>query len=439
MLDMARAGTVRSTTLIWTTGMANWVPAASTELRDSIADAQKDISSSGQRASAAAQSAPADRGRSAQYAGHMNVSSDQKAQPTSEQLLQEYRKTAAGPVSAVGGGPVSAIKRAWQVFRLKREAAGLQRAHSDLLEKIGILTLQHRPASVDVSDEMADLGGVQSEMNKQQATIDALRGSKGSESVVRECTKQVKALRDRQRQLMIAAGSKAEAVRAEMPDAVGRYLALDALRAGLAQRQATLRQLGESESMAAEEQLSTNSLTHTPLLFISPAVFAVIILCFFMPFFDISCEGRKVADLSGFKVVFYPVLQQEKGPTSSFMMESARAKPGSQLNYAQMDAKDWLLGWLPAVLVLAAAFLGIVFGIRRKPNVALTSAVVGLAGFLFTIIWRIGMGFAMTPAEAKDAQISINISLAAGAYFVLILFLGVSAFNGYFHFNSEKP
>ena len=43
---------------------------------------------------------------------------------------------------------------------------------------------------------------------------------------------------------------------------------------------------------------------------ISPAVFGIIIICFFLPFMDVSCIGQKVMSFSGIQMVTGTTIQQ---------------------------------------------------------------------------------------------------------------------------------
>ena len=157
-------------------------------------------------------------------------SSGTPGEPASpEEILAGYQKTSKSAGSDIGQRlkcGLDSVKKRAQAIKLRHDVKGLRTAIDGQCENLGALTLQHRPPGVDISAEMAELAQIQNEHAQKQMTLDSLTETKGSGSVVKELKREMAQLRDRQRELMIAIGAKAEAARPEMPAAAGHYSGL---------------------------------------------------------------------------------------------------------------------------------------------------------------------------------------------------------------------
>jgi hypothetical protein len=150
-----------------------------------------------------------------------------------DELLVEYRMGAkrAGPrwVERLKGGWTVVRQRA-RALQLQHQFKGIEGAVQGQLENLGALTLAQQPAQLDLAAEIAELSTLQDYLTKQQATLNSLQQTKGSQSVVRDLNRQLAQRRERQQQVMIAIGAKADTSRPAMPDASGVYSAIDQLR-----------------------------------------------------------------------------------------------------------------------------------------------------------------------------------------------------------------
>lgn len=138
------------------------------------------------------------------------------------------------------------------------------------------------------------------------------------------------------------------------------------------------------------------------------APFILAILCFLMPFVEVSCkdENGKVIEqqsFSGMKLAFGGTAQQ-KNPMTGQMEE----QPVKQQT-------DFLIA-----LICAAAGVGTAF--MAGQNGKLFPAVAGVAGIIFMVVGRSDLTGGM-PAEAREA---LGISMQIGFILVCIL-LGVGA------------
>lgn len=132
------------------------------------------------------------------------------------------------------------LKNRVLALRLKHQINGLSKAAEGQLELLGALALTHRPPTVDVAQELAELSGIQDQVGEKQTTVGSLRQTRGSGSVVKEMNTEIAELQARQRTVAIGIGRKAAAARAEMPGAAGPYAALDRLNTALTTKQTDL-------------------------------------------------------------------------------------------------------------------------------------------------------------------------------------------------------
>lgn len=100
---------------------------------------------------------------------------------------------------------------------------------------------------------------------------------------------------------------------------------------------------------------------------ISPALFVVIILSFFMPFIEISCSDTSLGTFSGYDV----------------MMGTASEK-------VQKDKKDDKSGFnIELMVALLAAVAGLGLGFLKKPLDKILPAVMALTGLICLIDFQV--------------------------------------------------
>jgi hypothetical protein len=154
----------------------------------------------------------------------------------------------------------------------------------------------------------------------------------------------------------------------------------------------------------------------------SPFMFAVIGLCFFLPFISISCSGQRLATLSGVQLVTgaditvdADELTQELGDAFGAPADED-APPETQEN----DPSVW------AIIALAAAVLGVVVGFvtkgRTRAIASLTAAVLGLGGL-------IGLRFDLE-GDLSEAEGLVTVDYRIGYWIAALLFLVLAIAHG---------
>ncbi|HHV76675.1 MAG TPA: FHA domain-containing protein [Syntrophothermus lipocalidus] len=133
---------------------------------------------------------------------------------------------------------------------------------------------------------------------------------------------------------------------------------------------------------------------------ISPALFALIIICFLMPFVSISCSGQEIVTLSGVNMVFGKMVQLPTGETES-------------------------VGPFPMVIVvfvLALVGVGVGFWKNRLSNVA--AFAVGLVGPITMCLFK-------SSFDEEAVSQGLTTQWGAGYYLTLLLFLAGAGLNLY--------
>ena len=170
--------------------------------------------------------------------------------------------------------------------------SSLWTALNSQLENLGTLAITHRPPTVDISSEVAELSQVQRELSERQVTIDSLRQGTGGRAVVKQIEGEVARLRDRQRAAVIAIGRKVAAARPDMPSAAGSYSALDRVQSSLTAAEAQLaeieKEIGPSGLVGGLSFGEAGTVGNIA----SPSTFALALLLFFLPWITVSCRKR---------------------------------------------------------------------------------------------------------------------------------------------------
>jgi len=148
---------------------------------------------------------------------------------------------------------------------------------------------------------------------------------------------------------------------------------------------------------------------------VSPVLFVVTVLCFLLPFITVSCNGEKIASLSGTDLAFGSSLEQPSPFGGATAKRHIDAEPVATIAF------------LCAIAGIAVGFL-----LARMP---LASAIVGALGTLFLLIL---MGKVSGDA-GKQAQGLLEIDYGAGFILSLLLFIAATAWNGWLFFTGRKP
>lgn len=150
------------------------------------------------------------------------------------------------------------------------------------------------------------------------------------------------------------------------------------------------------------------------LKMLSPVFYLVVIISFFMPFIEISCQHTSLGTLSGYTV----------------MTGSA----GENLSKTSKDVKTEIN--LELVVVFVTAILGLVLTIFKNPKLVIASALTALIGFVFLMIFRSNLQ-AQVQTTNQFMQI-IQVHYKLGYWLCFIFLLVAVLFETIYFFTTKK-
>jgi hypothetical protein len=155
--------------------------------------------------------------------------------------------------------------------------------------------------------------------------------------------------------------------------------------------------------------------------FLNPIFFVIVIICFFLPFFNVIYQQQKITSITGFELITGTTI-------STNNITKGLNGISAQQNEINSGTKTDTVSPQPlALIAFLLAVGGLIFSFFEKfSNIA--SAIVGLLGglslfFLNTVISDIILG--------KVNYQPLAIECASGFYIVSILFILLLTYNAY--------
>lgn len=147
----------------------------------------------------------------------------------------------------------------------------------------------------------------------------------------------------------------------------------------------------------------------------SPAIYGLVLICFFLPFTHISCQGEKVATFTGIQLVTGTTIEQTE-------MFSERKKT------EKIDPEPL------AILVLCSAVAGLGFSFLKGKGSTLASAIVGGAGLIFLLLLKAKIDNEVL----KEGKGVLRVEYGTGFWMILLLFLFAICLNGFLFSQLKK-
>ncbi|MGD1046670.1 MAG: hypothetical protein ABR936_15285 [Bacteroidota bacterium] len=136
----------------------------------------------------------------------------------------------------------------------------------------------------------------------------------------------------------------------------------------------------------------------------SPAVFGIVLICFMLPWVNLSCQGQNAATFSGIEIVTGITVQQQN--------QKIKSEP-------------------LAVAVLVLTILGLALSFLKDKRSSIIPGIIGVAAFILLLLLK-------SKIDTDASNQSIQVQYAIGFWMVLILLIGAIALNGYLYFYSNK-
>lgn len=138
---------------------------------------------------------------------------------------------------------------------------------------------------------------------------------------------------------------------------------------------------------------------------LSPAVFVLIILCFFLPFVNLSCGGQTIMSLSGFQLITGAKVSPADNLFGGFKQE-------------EFDEKERVDPQPMAILAFIMALAGLGLSFIKRKKLAIITVIVSALGLIFLILLKVNMD----GESDLGAQYIITLDYQFGYWFSLLLF-----------------
>jgi fucose 4-O-acetylase-like acetyltransferase len=136
----------------------------------------------------------------------------------------------------------------------------------------------------------------------------------------------------------------------------------------------------------------------------SPAVFCIVLICFMLPWVNMSCQGQKGVTISGLQLVTGTTIQEQN--------QKVKSEP-------------------LAVAVLVLTILGFALSFLKDKRSSIIPGIIGAAAFILLLLLK-------SKIDTDASNQSMQVQYAIGFWLVLVLLIGAIALNGYLYFYSNK-
>jgi hypothetical protein len=146
----------------------------------------------------------------------------------------------------------------------------------------------------------------------------------------------------------------------------------------------------------------------------SPAIFAAALICFFLPFVNVSCQGEKIASFTGVRLVTGTTVEQP-----SLFGQKENKKVDSEPLAA--------LAFLCGVAGLGLSFL-------QKKKSAIAPALIGGTGVILLLLLK----SKLDSDVLRQGQGMLRLEYGAGFWLAFLFYVSAAAVNGFLFARSKK-
>ncbi|MBI1929576.1 hypothetical protein HYR99_35685 [Candidatus Poribacteria bacterium] len=148
---------------------------------------------------------------------------------------------------------------------------------------------------------------------------------------------------------------------------------------------------------------------------ISPVIFGLTLICFFLPFINVSCQGQKVATFTGIQLVKGTTIQQP-----SMFGERPKAQ--------KVDPE------LLAILAFLSAIVGLGLSFLKGRQLALAPAIVGIAGLILLLLLKSKIDH----DALREGRGMLQPEYDVGFWLSSLLFLAAAGVNGFIFLQGKQ-
>ena len=164
---------------------------------------------------------------------------------------------------------------------------------------------------------------------------------------------------------------------------------------------------------------------------ISPATFGLVLICFFLPFAHISCQGQKVATITGIQLVTGTTIggppagfSQEESPFGApgirpIGPETPRRSLGESRDSQKVDPEPL------AILALCSAVAGLGLSFLKTKNGTIVTIVASALGLVFLLLLKAKIDNEVL----KEGEGILRVEYGSGFWLAFVLFLCAIGLN----------
>jgi ribosomal protein S27AE len=153
--------------------------------------------------------------------------------------------------------------------------------------------------------------------------------------------------------------------------------------------------------------------------FLSPVFFVIVIICFFLPFFNLTCQQQKIASLTGFELMTGTTIKTNENINGSNDMPLSGLNKGIKSESVSAEPL--------ALIVFLMAIGGLILSFYKKYS-DLGPAIAALLG----VVSLIFLSSVVTDDLLGRAQYQpLAVECTTGYYISLIFFVAALFYNAY--------
>lgn len=142
-----------------------------------------------------------------------------------------------------------------------------------------------------------------------------------------------------------------------------------------------------------------------PVKKFSPALFVFILICFLLPFVNLSCGGQTIVSLTGFQLITGADIKDQSMFGGTDEMQTKEDKVDSQPL---------------ALFALIAALVGLGISLIKKKSLAIINVIVSALGAVFLLLLK----FSLDGDAELSGQNMITLDYQAGYWLAFLTFIG---------------
>jgi len=158
----------------------------------------------------------------------------------------------------------------------------------------------------------------------------------------------------------------------------------------------------------------------------SPAFYGIILICFFLPFVNLSCSGQTIMSLSGFQLITGTEVKQPNMFGQDMLEQDNMADKKSE----EIEAQPM------ALFAFLAALVALLVSLIKKKSVTIINVVMSTLGFIFLLLLKFSIDGDSALNSAGQGVISLDYQF--GYWFSFLLFLA-GAVLSWMIFSEKTP